>query len=104
MSIELDYPLEEYDKNGNVIYVRYNNGNIFRYKFDEFNRETFFENPDKFWSKSEYDEHDNVIGYRNSEGAWYKDIPGVMYEDNNGNYWDKDMGIENPYIDLIFDL
>jgi len=60
---------------------------------------------DGTWRKRTYDDDDNVIFYQDND-MWVKveydkENKTIQYEDSNGNYWNENMNISNPYIETM---
>jgi len=69
-----------YNDDGKRIYYEEPNGYWVKWDFDENGNMIYYEFSDGFWIKSKYDDYHNEIYFENSEGYWTK------YEyDNNHN-------------------
>lgn len=87
---------KEWNKRNDLTYY-YNSNNCWhQYDYDENGRVLAFKNHYKEYMNFKY-QGDIMIEYNASNNVWVKCIPGILYEDYNGNYWRESMGIENPY-------
>ena len=62
------FPFEIKDKNGNVIYYEFSNGNWYKREYDSKGKEIYSEYSDGYWYRYEYDSKGNVNYFENSEG------------------------------------
>ena len=53
------FPYEEYDKNGNLMYIEWDDGTWVKREFDDKGNITYRECNDGHWRKTEYDKYDN---------------------------------------------
>ena len=84
-----EFPFIINDKNGNRIYFEMPNGWWYKSEYDSNGNEIYRENSTEWWSKSEYDSNGNEIYYETSNGFWSKsefDSNGneIYYEDSDG--------------------
>jgi hypothetical protein len=106
----------KYDKECRQIYYENSDGYWWTIDFKK-NGDSFYEDSNGYWEKKAYDKYDNHIYLANANGNWwkceYEEKPNwvekeiaqiIEYQDSDGNYWNKDMNIENPYsTNVIFD-
>jgi hypothetical protein len=67
-----EFPFEIKDSNGNEIYYEDPDGFWEKREFDSNGNEIYYEDPDGFWKKREYDSNGKQIYYENSCGFWEK--------------------------------
>ena len=84
-----EFPFIIKDKNGNVIYYEYSNGDWRKYEYDSNGNPIYFEYTDEYWSKWEYDSNGNIRYWEDSVKDW-----GRYEYDSNGNirYWEDSNG------------
>jgi len=87
---------KEYNASGQLTYFYNSQGDWYQYDFDENNRITAYKHSNGEYIDVKYICFD-MVEYIDSAGIWYKNYPGIMYEDYNGNYWNEEMGMDNPY-------
>lgn len=51
----------EYDENGNKTYIEDNNGKWWKWRYDDNHKVTYYENDTGYWCKTEYNEDGNLI-------------------------------------------
>ena len=101
-----EFPFIIKDKNGNVIYYEYSNGDWWKSKYDSNGNQIYSENSDVFWIKKEYDSNGNQIYCEYSNGYWYKweyDSNGnqIYYETSNGEIIDRrPKGCEGKVVEI----
>ena len=83
------FPYEEYNSNGKIIYSEDSTGFWFKQEFDSNGNEIYAENSNKFWYKKKYDSNGNLSYYEDSDGYWIKriydsDNNEIYYEDSDG--------------------
>jgi hypothetical protein len=76
----------EYDKNNNLIYCKDSSNYWYKRKFDKNNNLIYHKDSSNFWSKREFDENNNIIYYEDSNGFWYK----CEYDNNNNVIYRED--------------
>lgn len=64
---ELKYPIELFDKNGNLIYWERYGGRWWVRECDNNGNEIYYKNSKDYWEKREYDKYDKPIYYETSE-------------------------------------
>jgi len=104
-----EFPIIKFNDNGDVIYFEGYDGTWAKHEFDDNGNETYYETSTGYWAKHEFDEFDRCTRYENSKIGWCQlsldeDDMITSYEDNDGNYWTKEMGMENPYKYIMYDI
>ena len=65
---------KEYDERGNLIRTEDCHGYWSEMFYNDKNQQIFYKNSDGFWLKNEYDEHGNIVRWENSAGQkWEMD-------------------------------
>ena len=90
--LDIAYPIEIKDKQGNETYCEYSDGFWYKSEYDSNGNCTYFENSCGYWYKSEYDSNGNCTYYENSDKFWYK-----REYDSNGNetYFENSCGTKS---------
>ena len=89
LGIAFSYPIEINDSNGNETYCEESNGDWWRSEYDSNWNETYHEGSNGFWYKKEYDANGNMTYYEDSDGDWCKREYGAngnetYHEDSDG--------------------
>jgi len=63
-----EFPFSIKDKNGNIIYIEYEDGYWYKSEFDSNNNRLYFEDSFGVWFKYEYDLRGNKIYFEDSDG------------------------------------
>ena len=87
--LDIQYPIELKDENGNIVYRQYSYGTWEKSEYT--NGEcTYSEISNGYWVKSEYTDGKRTY-YENSDGYWakfeYTDVKCTYWEDSDGNEW-----------------
>ena len=78
--LDVKFPIELFDSNGNKTYWEISTGYWCKREFDSNGKCTYSEDSTGFWCKSEYDSNGNIIYWETSSGYWVK-----REYDSNGN-------------------
>jgi len=83
----------KFDENGNLVYIKYSDGNWIKSKYDENGNQIYYEDSKGYWEKREYDENGNQIYYENSGEYWVKYIfdknGNLIYCEDSDGHWKK---------------
>jgi len=63
-----EFPFEIKDKNGNLIYYQFSDGNWYKKEFDSNGNEIYYEDSNGYWCKREFDSNGNKIYFENCNG------------------------------------
>ena len=90
LGIVFTFPIEIKDSKGNETYFEDSDGEWCKSEYNSDGNKTYHEDSDGDWHKSEYDSNGIKTYYKNSTGFWYKceyDSKGneTYYEGSNGN-------------------
>ena len=66
--LNIQYPIEIKDKDGNVVYTENSYGFWIKREFDSKGNQTYSENSNGYWCKSEFDSRGNETYYEDSYG------------------------------------
>ena len=88
-----DFPFEIKDKQGNLLYFECPDGFWWKKEYDSEGNKIYFEDSDGDWHKYEYDSEGREIYFQNSDGFWYKseyDSAGnqIYHENSRGEIQD----------------
>ncbi len=66
--------IKKYDNRGNLIYIKYSDGDEYWYEYDENSRLIYSKSSNGNECRYKYDENNNLIYYKNSDGyeRWLK--------------------------------
>ena len=91
--LNIEYPVEIKDKDGNIVYSENSDGYWYKSEYDSKGNQTYSENSDGFWVKREFNSKGNQTYAENSNGYWFKreyDSNGNRtYYENSNWYWYK---------------
>ena len=100
--LNIQYPIEIKDKDGDVVYYENSDGFWYKKEFDSDGNLTYYKRSNGDWFKREYDSKGNLTYFENSDGFWTKrqyDSKGnqTYYENSNGH---KECIYKNPIKEL----
>ena len=82
LGIAFSFPIEITDADGDETYYENSDGYWCKSEYDANGNRTYHETSDGYWWKSEYDANGNRTYYENSEDYWSKvvEVDGIKYK------------------------